>query len=188
MTTKFAFVAGALALGLAAPLTMGAGAAYAQCMHGERIDGSTAEQARSKIQRAGFSNVGDLRKGCDNFWHGTASQGGQRVGVVLSPAGEVHIQSMLDRPPGMSGGTSYIVPSDTQPAYGQPAYPQTVYPQTVYPQTASPAYGEPQPAVPVYSERERAVPAYPQAPPAVPAYGAPAYGEPQRAVPAYPRY
>ncbi|MGE0151415.1 MAG: hypothetical protein AB7R90_02275 [Reyranellaceae bacterium] len=142
MKTKFGLIAAALALGLAAPLIMGAGAAYAQCVHGERIDGSTAEQARAKIQRAGFANVGDLRKGCDNYWHGTASQGGQRVGVVLSPAGEVMVESTLDQPPGMSGGTSYIAPSDAQPAY---------------PQTATPIYPQSQPAIP---ETQRAVPGY----------------------------
>lgn len=155
MTTRFALAAGALALGLAAPLTMGAGIAQAQCMHGERIDGSTAEQARAKIQRAGFTNVGGLAKGCDNFWHARALQDGRAVGVVLSPAGEVFVESMLDQPPGMSGGTSYVVPQDTQPAY---------------PQTATPAYPETQRAVPVYPESQRAVPAYGQPQPAVPVY------------------
>ena len=37
MKTKFAFVAAALAVGLAGPM-FGAGAAYAQCMHGEDFE------------------------------------------------------------------------------------------------------------------------------------------------------
>jgi hypothetical protein len=157
MKTKTSLIAAAVALGLAAPMTMGATAAYAQCSHGERIDGSTADQARVKIQRAGFSNVGGLTKGCDNFWHGTANQGASRVGVVLAPSGEVMVESVLDQPPGMSGGTSYTVPSDSQPAisenrdYDNRAYPQRTYPETqrAIPETQR-AYPESQRAVPVY--------------------------------------
>lgn len=161
MKTKFAFVAGALALGLAAPLTMGAGAAYAQCTNGERIDGSTADQARAKIQGAGYTNVAGLTKGCDNYWHGTANQGSRRVGVVLSPAGQVMVESALDQPPGMEGGTSYIV--GTQPAPpSQPAVPTYApsYPQTA---TTPPAGSYPvQPAYPqsIRPETQRAVPEY----------------------------
>src|SRR5262245_20979528 len=102
MKTKFAFVAGALALGLAAPM-LGAGAAYAQCSYGERVDGTTADMARAKAQRAGYTNVVMNRKGCDSYWHGTANQGGARVGIVVSPAGQVMVESQLDQPPGMSG-------------------------------------------------------------------------------------
>lgn len=157
MKTKTSLIAAAVALGLAAPMTMGATAAYAQCTNGERIDGSTADQARAKIQRAGYSNVAGLTKGCDNYWHGTANQGQRRVGVVLSPAGDVTVESVLDQPPGMSGGTSYTVPSDSQPAISEnSAYPQRAYPET---QRAIP---ETQRAVPVYPESQRAVPVYPR--------------------------
>jgi len=159
MKTKM--IAAALVMGLAVPMTMGATAAYAQCSHGERIDGSTAEQARVKIQRAGFSNVGGLHKGCDNYWHGTANQGSGRVGVVLAPSGEVMVESLLDQPPGMSGGTSYTVPSDSQPAISENRdYPQRDYrdyPQRSYPETQR-AIPETQRAVPVYPESQRAYP------------------------------
>ena len=37
MKTKTSLIAAAVALGLAAPMTMGATAAYAQCTNGERI-------------------------------------------------------------------------------------------------------------------------------------------------------
>jgi len=162
MKTKTSLIAAAVALGLAAPMTMGATAAYAQCTNGERIDGSTADQARVKIQRAGFSNVTGLTKGCDNFWHGKANQGANRVGVVLAPSGEVMVESVLDQPPGMSGGTSYTVPSDSQPAISENRdYPQRDYrdyPQRSYPET--------QRAIPetqrTYPESQRAVPVYPR--------------------------
>lgn len=157
MKTKTSLIAAAVALGLAAPMTMGATAAYAQCSHGERIDGSTADQARAKIQRAGFSNVAGLTKGCDNFWHGTANQGASRVGVVLSPAGEVMVESRLDQPPGMSGGTSYTVPSDSPAISENRDYPQRDYPQRSYPETQR-AIPETQRAVPVYPESQRAYP------------------------------
>lgn len=157
MKTKM--IAAALVVGLAAPMTMGATAAYAQCTNGERIDGSTADQARVKIQRAGFSNVTGLTKGCDNFWHGKANQGGNRVGVVLAPSGEVMVESVLDQPPGMSGGTSYTVPSDSQPAISENrGYDNRAYPQRTYPET--------QRAIPetqrTYPESQRAVPVYPR--------------------------
>src|SRR5262249_46632468 len=48
------------------------GPAWAGCMAGERIDGTTADQAKRKIEAAGFTDVRDLSKGCDNYWHGEA--------------------------------------------------------------------------------------------------------------------
>jgi len=158
MKTKL--IVAALALGLAAPM-MGASVAYAGCTHGERIDGSTASDAQRKIKAAGYTNVTDLTKGCDNFWHGKANQGANRVGVVLSPAGEVMVESVLDQPPGMSGGTSYTVPSDSQPAISENRdYPQRDYrdyPQRSYPETQR-AIPETQRAVPVYPESQRVYP------------------------------
>jgi hypothetical protein len=63
--------------------------ALAACEPGDRVDKSTADDARKKIQAAGYRNVRDLKKGCDNFWHATATKDGQQVFVVLSPQGEV---------------------------------------------------------------------------------------------------
>ena len=62
------------------------------CHFGEVIDSSTAEDARRKIEAAGFSAVTGLKKSCDNFWHGQAVQAGQDVNVVLSPAGAVMLE------------------------------------------------------------------------------------------------
>jgi hypothetical protein len=147
MKTKTSLIAAALALGIAAPMAMSV-PAYAQCMHGERVDGTTADMARAKAQSAGYTNVVMIRKGCDSFWHGTANQGGARVGIVVSPAGQVLTESRLEQPPGMEGGTSYTV--GVEPA--RPFYPQTAspaYPRVVTPGTER-AIPETQHAVPPY--------------------------------------
>src|SRR5215471_264581 len=60
------------------------------CAPGERIDGSTATQARSKLEAAGYANVAGLNKGCDNVWHATATSNGNPVNVMLAPDGSVH--------------------------------------------------------------------------------------------------
>ena len=85
MDWKAGIFAAALAIAAAGP-------AWAGCSAGDRIDGSTAEQARHKIVAAGYQHVNDLRKGCDNYWHGRAMKDGTPVGVVLSPQGEVMIE------------------------------------------------------------------------------------------------
>ena len=59
------------------------------CEFGERIDGSSATDAKRRIESAGFQNVRDLRKGCDNVWHARASAYGQDINVALSPEGQV---------------------------------------------------------------------------------------------------
>lgn len=64
-------------------------AAQAACMAGETTDSSTADQAKKKMEGAGFTQVRDLKKGCDNVWHGTAMKDGAAVHVALSPQGQV---------------------------------------------------------------------------------------------------
>lgn len=59
------------------------------CTEGEVIDGSTAEEARAKIEAAGYADVVIVSKGCDNFWHATAIKDGMAGNVVLSPDGLV---------------------------------------------------------------------------------------------------
>lgn len=59
------------------------------CEPGDKIDATTAAQARKKIEAAGYRKVGDLKKGCDNSWHGSAEKDGGRVHVVLNPQGLV---------------------------------------------------------------------------------------------------
>jgi hypothetical protein len=63
------------------------------CHFGELIDGSTADDARRKIEASGFTEVRDLKKSCDNFWHGKATLSGRPVNVVLSPTGKVMLES-----------------------------------------------------------------------------------------------
>jgi hypothetical protein len=59
------------------------------CVAGEKIDGSSAAGATAKMQRAGFQKVHELKKGCDNYWHGVAMKGGVESHVRLTPQGEV---------------------------------------------------------------------------------------------------
>jgi len=61
----------------------------AACDPGTKIDGSTAADARKKMERAGYRKITELRKGCDNAWHGKAEKDGQPVNVVLNPEGLV---------------------------------------------------------------------------------------------------
>jgi hypothetical protein len=92
-----AAVAGVLFLGCAAwaqqtsqtqPAVPGPG-----CHFGEVIDDSTADDARRKIEAAGYTDVHALKKSCDNFWHGKATLIGRPVNVVLSPSGKIMLES-----------------------------------------------------------------------------------------------
>jgi hypothetical protein len=85
-TIAFAFAA---ALVAAAGSIGTAGGARAACAAGERIDKSTVTDARKAIQAAGYRQIRDLKKGCDNYWHGVATKDGATVNVVVSPKGEV---------------------------------------------------------------------------------------------------
>jgi hypothetical protein len=63
------------------------------CHFGEVIDDSTPDDARRKIEAAGFTDVHVLKSSCDNFWHGKATLTGRLVNVVLSPSGKVMLES-----------------------------------------------------------------------------------------------
>ena len=39
------------------------------------------------MESAGFHQVRDLKKGCDNFWHGMAVKDGSQSHVALTPQG-----------------------------------------------------------------------------------------------------
>jgi hypothetical protein len=80
-------VAAALAFGGAAPRF--AAPAQAGCDPGDRIDKSTANDAKRKMEAAGYRNVHDLMKGCDNVWHASAMHDGNPVFVALLPGGQV---------------------------------------------------------------------------------------------------
>lgn len=62
--------------------------AWAAC-DGVKIDKTTVEETRKVIERAGYKNVRDWRKGCDNTWHATAMRDGARVSIAVLPDGHV---------------------------------------------------------------------------------------------------
>lgn len=68
------------------------GTAHAACAPEDRIDGSTADQAKAKMEAEGYRAVSDLKKGCDNYWHAKAVKDGAQVGIVLSPQGLVRTE------------------------------------------------------------------------------------------------
>ena len=49
----------------------------------------TAVQARTRIEKAGFANVTDLRKDNDGVWHGQAQKDGSNTTVWLDYKGNV---------------------------------------------------------------------------------------------------
>jgi hypothetical protein len=59
------------------------------CQASDKIDGSTAPEAAKKIEAAGYTQVTQLKKGCDNWWHGVAVKDGVATHVSLSPQGQV---------------------------------------------------------------------------------------------------
>lgn len=77
---------GALFLAVAPPLV---NQARAGCEPGVHIDSSTADDARKKMMAAGYTDVHDFKKGCDNVWHAQGSKNGKPVNVVLLPNGHV---------------------------------------------------------------------------------------------------
>jgi Peptidase propeptide and YPEB domain len=70
-----------------------AGSVHAACEATDKIDKTTVEDTRKKIEAAGYRQARNFRKGCDNFWHVTAMKDGQVVSVVVSPQGEVSVES-----------------------------------------------------------------------------------------------
>lgn len=69
--------------------------AWAQgaCEPGDRPDNTTAADAKKKLETAGYRQARDLKKGCDNVWHGKAVKDGRPVNVALSPRGEIYIET-----------------------------------------------------------------------------------------------
>jgi hypothetical protein len=59
------------------------------CAATDKIDGSTANDARKKMEGAGYTDVTALYKGCDNVWHGQARANGNAVNVMVGPDGVV---------------------------------------------------------------------------------------------------
>ena len=83
-------LAGALTLALAGfatrPLMSDA---LAACAPTDKINATTAQDATRAMEKAGYTQVKILAKGCDNAWHGTAMLNGQPVFVVWNREGQV---------------------------------------------------------------------------------------------------
>jgi len=80
---------GASAIVMAVPAPARLSPAWAACENGVKIDKTTVEETRKKLEQAGYRNLRDWRKGCDNSWHATGMRNGERVGVALLPDGHV---------------------------------------------------------------------------------------------------
>jgi hypothetical protein len=95
MIWKTALTVSVAALGLMA-LSPGYGVtpALAACMAGDHIDSSTAQQAAAKMEHAGYTQVRDLTKGCDNYWHAVALRDGKQDEISLSPQGDIVLEGM----------------------------------------------------------------------------------------------
>ncbi|HVJ43612.1 MAG TPA: PepSY domain-containing protein [Dongiaceae bacterium] len=75
---------------LAVPSQATATILLADCEAGVKIDGTSLEQTKKRIEAAGYTQVKDLKKGCDNVWHGTAvNKDGVGGNVMVTPQGEV---------------------------------------------------------------------------------------------------
>src|SRR5262249_53270554 len=64
-------------------------AARAACDPDEKVDATTATQAKKRAEGAGYSQVRMDHKGCDSVWHGTGMKDGASVPVAVLPSGEV---------------------------------------------------------------------------------------------------
>jgi hypothetical protein len=64
--------------------------AYAACLPTDHVNGSTAQDAKRGFARAGYPDVQELVKGCDNVWHGITAKGGRPMRVALEPGGKVY--------------------------------------------------------------------------------------------------
>ena len=73
-----------------APAPLPLRAAHAACEPGTKIDATTVDQARKKLEAAGYRKIRDLKKGCDSTWHATAEKDGAQTGVALTTNGEVY--------------------------------------------------------------------------------------------------
>ena len=63
--------------------------AAAACEPGTKLDKTTVEDTRKVLQKAGYTNARNWRKGCDNTWHATAVKDGAEVNVAVTADGRV---------------------------------------------------------------------------------------------------
>lgn len=65
--------------------------AHATTMAAKGRNSFTEAQARGRIGKAGYTNVGKLTKNSNGVWQGTASKGGAKVNVGLDYKGNVTV-------------------------------------------------------------------------------------------------
>ncbi len=63
--------------------------ALAACEPGEKPDKTTVEDTRKILEKAGYRNARNWRKGCDNTWHATAIKDGAEIHVAVLPDGHI---------------------------------------------------------------------------------------------------
>lgn len=63
--------------------------AWAACDPGDKLDKTTVDETRQKLQKAGYKSIHDLRKGCDNTWHAKATKDGTESSVAVLADGTV---------------------------------------------------------------------------------------------------
>jgi len=80
--TAFALVLAIFALFPSSP-------ARAACDSGVKLDKTTVESTRQLLEKAGYKNIREWRKGCDNVWHATALKDGAPVHVAVLPDGRI---------------------------------------------------------------------------------------------------
>jgi hypothetical protein len=115
MNYKSGLIVAVAAIGISLAPGIGLGVASAQnCMPGDRVDGSTANQAAAKMKAAGYTGLGSFHKGCDSYWHATGMKDGQQVGVVLSPQGVVMNESAMNGAATPSEMTTTMQPATSQ--------------------------------------------------------------------------
>ncbi len=66
--------------------------ASAACDAGIKIDASTAATATKSIREADYKDVKGLKKGCDSYWHATASKDSVVRKISLLPQGVVTVE------------------------------------------------------------------------------------------------
>jgi hypothetical protein len=62
---------------------------YAACLPDDKVNNTTAQDATRAMEKAGYTQIKILAKGCDNAWHASAMLDGKPVFVVWNREGQV---------------------------------------------------------------------------------------------------
>ncbi len=67
--------------------------AWAACEPDEKLDKTTVDTTRQLLTKAGYKNIHDFRRGCDNTWHVKATKDNTEQNVVVLPDGTITTES-----------------------------------------------------------------------------------------------